>query len=68
MGAPQAVPLLSPQVSGQQGPTYLLSDHRVEACWGPLGALEERQGCGSPWMLGSALLSFVLQETKRFHY
>lgn len=68
VGAPQAVPLPSPQGSGQQGPTYLHSGRWVvKACWGPLGTLEERQRDGSPWVPGSALFSFVPQEAKRFH-
>ena len=66
VGTPQAVPLSSPRGPGQWGPTYLHSEDRVEACWGSLGTLEERQGGRLPWVPAPALWFFVLLEAKKF--
>lgn len=59
MGGPQATPL--PCLgSGQWGPTYQCSGGRVEASWGSLGSLEDRQGAGCRrcWGLPSCPVSF----------
>lgn len=59
VGGPQATSLPC-QGSGQWGPTYRCSGGRVEASWGSLGSLEDRQGAGCRrcWGLPSCPVPF----------